>query len=119
MFSLKHVNFPKKQAARVVRITCLITTVFLFMMVGCAAGPNPLANTPDVGGNVAGFWIGLWHGLIVPLTFICSLLTSSVQFYDVYNNGWPYNLGFLLGASVTLGGSGSAAKVSYSHGEPD
>jgi hypothetical protein len=37
----------------------------LCLLAGCAAGPNLLRDSarPD-GGSSAGFWLGLWHGLI-------------------------------------------------------
>jgi len=39
------------------------------------------------GGSVAGFWLGLWHGLIAPITFVISLFSDNVNFYEVHNNG--------------------------------
>jgi hypothetical protein len=55
--------------------------------------------------NAAGFWLGLWHGIISPVTFVISLFTRSVEMYEVHNNGGWYNFGFLLGVSIILGGS--------------
>ena len=78
-----------------------------FFLTSCAAGPNPIADTPNAEGEIAGFWMGLWHGLICPITFIISLFTDSVNFYEVYNTGGWYDFGFLLGASCSLGGSGA------------
>jgi len=75
------------------------------LMVSCVAGPNELARTKDNEGKVAGFWRGLWHGIISPLTFIISLFAKNVHFYEVHNNGNWYNLGFVLGAGL-LGGGG-------------
>lgn len=83
--------------------------VFALSLAGCAAGPNTLADTPDEEGEVAGFWRGLWHGIISPIAFIVSLFSDNVHFYEVHNNGGWYNFGFLLGASATLGGSGGGA----------
>jgi len=82
----------------------------LAMLSGCAAGPNNMEKTPDREGSVAGFWLGLWHGFIVPITFIISLFSDNIHVYEVHNNGNWYNLGFLIGAAIMLGGSGSASK---------
>jgi hypothetical protein len=79
------------------------------MMVGCAAGPNPVAHTPAADGSVAGFWLGLWHGIICPFTFIISLFSNNVHMYEVHNNGGWYNFGFVLGAGILFGGSGKSA----------
>jgi hypothetical protein len=81
----------------------------VLFLVGCAAGANPALNTPPEGGKVAGFWQGLWHGIIAPVTFVISLFNKAVGIYEVHNYGGWYNLGFLLGASATLGGSGRAS----------
>ncbi len=73
-------------------------------LMACAPGPNSLARTPNEQGKVAGFWQGLWQGIIAPITFIISLFTPNVQFYEVHNNGNWYNLGFVLGAGILTGG---------------
>ncbi len=66
-----------------------------------APGPNPLLNTPDYHGTPAGFWRGLWHGVISPITLIASFVTKqNVQMYEVHNNGSLYNLGFFLGILI-------------------
>jgi hypothetical protein len=84
--------------------------IALALLAGCAAGPNNMEKSPDNEGKVAGFWLGLWHGFIAPITFIISLFSDNVHMYEVHNNGNWYNLGFLIGAAVMLGGSGSASK---------
>jgi hypothetical protein len=81
--------------------------VAVLLLTACAPGPNVIAKTPTSDGNVAGFWLGLWHGLICPISFFISLFTDSVSFYEVHNNGGWYNFGFLLGAAILLGGGGS------------
>ena len=81
--------------------------LFLLMALlswSCAPGPNAMEKTADAGGNVAGFWKGVWQGLISPVTFIISLFTKDIRFYEVHNNGGWYNFGFVLGAGLFLGG---------------
>jgi len=84
--------------------------VMLITIIGCAAGPNELANLPDDEGKVAGFWRGLWHGVIFPVTFVISLFSDSVHFYEAHNNGGWYNFGFILGAMIIFGGGGGGAR---------
>ncbi len=92
------------------RITFVIILIGIMVLLSaCAAGPNELRNTPDEDGEVAGFWKGIWHGLISPITFVISLFSKSVYVYEVHNNGGWYNFGFLMGASITFGGSGGGA----------
>jgi hypothetical protein len=77
----------------------------LMILSSCVAGPNTLAGDD---GDVAGFWLGLWHGLISPITFIVSLFSSQVTIYEVRNNGNWYDFGFMLGiCAVFSGGPGA------------
>ena len=71
-----------------------------------APGPNPMMNQPGVRGAVAGILLGLWHGIISPITLILSFLNSKVQMYEVHNDGAPYNVGFFLGMVILIGGLG-------------
>jgi hypothetical protein len=66
------------------------------------AGPNSVFSESD--DKVAGFWAGYWHGVIAPITFVISLFNPGVRIYETHNNGGWYDLGFLLGASSSLGG---------------
>ncbi|GAB4416485.1 MAG: hypothetical protein OHK0039_25870 [Bacteroidia bacterium] len=58
-------------------------------------------------GEPAGFWLGLWHGIIAPVTFVISLFSDTVEIYQRINNGGWYDFGFVLSASIIFGGSGS------------
>jgi hypothetical protein len=74
------------------------------VLAACAAGANPEVGVAAQGGDVAGFWAGLWHGIISPITFIISLFTEDVSVYEVHNNGNWYDFGFVLGAGILFGG---------------
>jgi hypothetical protein len=67
-----------------------------------APGPNPLVNTADAQGRVAGILLGLWHGIISPVTLVLSFLNQGAQMYEVHNDGSQYNLGFLLGVALVF-----------------
>lgn len=60
--------------------------------------------------GVAGFWAGLWHGIILPFSFIISLFNHSVEIYEVSNSGTLYNLGFLFGTSIIFGGGVASSR---------
>lgn len=72
------------------------------------AGPDSKYNQPEA--IPAGFLGGLWHGLILPITFIVSLFNPKVRIYEKSNSGRWYDFGYLIGASASLGGSSSTAK---------
>jgi hypothetical protein len=65
------------------------------------AGSN--SNYKEAGARPAGFWGGLWHGLIAPTTFLVSLFVSGVSIYETSNNGRWYEFGFLLGIGAYAG----------------
>lgn len=90
-------------------IVLVVMLFALFLLAGCAPGPNELAGSPGDLGATAGFWKGLWHGFISLFTFIISLFSDKVTIYEVHNNGGWYNLGFLLGVMAFYGGSGGGA----------
>jgi len=62
------------------------------------AGPNSKYKLPNA--TPAGFWAGLWHGLIAPLLFWISLFTPSVRVYEINNKGRRYDFGFLVGVGA-------------------
>ena len=88
--------------------------IVLLAVAGCAPGPNSLADTPrDVAeGEIAGFWMGLWHGFASPVMFIISLFNKSVEVYEVHNNGGWYTFGFMIGVSAIFGGGSGGAATS-------
>ncbi len=57
-------------------------------------------------GHTYGFLGGLWHGIIAPASFVCSLFMDDVAVWAVNNNGGWYTFGFLIGVgSLGFGGS--------------
>lgn len=78
--------------------------VLVLVLAACAAGGNELVNTAAETRGTVGFWWGLWHGFIAPVTFVVSLFTDTVGIYEAHNNGSWYDVGFLLGLSFVFGG---------------
>ncbi len=81
-------------------------SVLALLLVGCTAGANPEVGQ---GAHDAGFWLGLWQGIIAPITFLVSLFNHSVGIYEVHNSGGWYDFGFLLGISASFSGGGAGA----------
>lgn len=78
------------------------------LLASCTAAPQ--AIDPCREGDPVGFFYGLWHGIIAPLTFIISLFTDQISVYAVNNAGGWYDFGFLLGVGAFSGGAGRASK---------
>ena len=87
----------------------MVLLTITLSLVSCAAGPNQMQNVQNMENKIAGFWQGLWHGIISPVTFVVSLFNNNVSIYEIHNNGGWYNFGFLFGAAIILGGSGGSA----------
>lgn len=83
------------------RLLKILVLVPLFLLLtGCAAGDVQFTqDTP------AGFWYGLWHGVIAIITLIIHIFNDSVLVYEVNNTGGWYDFGFLLGVICIWGGS--------------
>ncbi|MHB1380893.1 MAG: hypothetical protein ACYCXJ_01550 [Thermoleophilia bacterium] len=79
----------------------ILVFVAALMVTGCA-DRNQEEGTAGSDG-VAGFWAGLWHGLILPVAFIVSLFDDGVGVYEIHNSGNLYNLGFVLGTWFVFG----------------
>lgn len=62
---------------------------------------------PGIGGYTedkpAGFFSGIWHGWLAPLSLILSL-GGSIEFYESTNTGWWYNFGFYIAIISGFGG---------------
>src|SRR5260370_39719120 len=87
----------------------LVTVLGLFLLfvlclsAGCTPGPNLFKNSPGADGPVAGFWLGLWHGFILPFAFVVCLLNDKVTIYEAPNAGASYNFRALPGSAMILG----------------
>ncbi|MGZ4863943.1 MAG: hypothetical protein ACXV5H_02920 [Halobacteriota archaeon] len=74
--------------------------------------------TRDPSGGPANFWLGLWQGLIVFLSFIASWFDNNIVLYQINNNGFWYNFGYVIGLIVLGAGGGSSARASRTTERP-
>ncbi|MGE9807458.1 hypothetical protein [Janibacter sp. G1551] len=82
--------------------TALVMTLCLLALGGCAAAGNDAVSAAP---GAPGFWLGLWHGAISPITFVISLFRDDVGIYAVHNRGTWYDFGFVAGASIAFSGA--------------
>ena len=79
------------------------SAIFLVLIVlglfGCATQPVPDTFDPP------GFWTGMVHGFLIFFSMIGSYF-SDIRIYAFPNSGGFYDLGYLLGAMISLGGFG-------------
>ncbi len=89
------------------KLLVITSSVILIVLLSSCADAIQYQYAIDI--KPVGFWYGLWHGIIAPISFIISLFDNKVAIYAVYNNGGWYNFGYLFGLSISLGGSSTAA----------
>jgi len=84
------------------------TLLVALLFTGCAdVSPHV---TDCITSNPYGFLSGLWHGMIVPFSWIGSLFSDDIAIYAYNNNGGWYDFGFVLGIGGLAGSSGRASK---------
>ena len=83
---------------RIIALTCLLAAC-AFLLTGCIPGGG--ANTLS---DPAGFFWGIWHGWIAPVSLILSLFNDYYSIYEVYNTGFTYDLGFYIAIISGFGG---------------
>src|SRR5262249_45352973 len=52
----------------------------------------------------AGFFSGIWHGWIAPLSLIVGVFNHDVRIYEPFNTGWWYDFGFYIAVIAGFGG---------------
>jgi len=94
----------KSQTARLSGLFILLPAIFL--LTSCAAGDAQFTQE-----NPAGFWYGLWHGVISVISLIIHIFNENVAVYEINNTGGWYDFGFLLGViGIWSGGSHVSCK---------
>ncbi|MGZ3272603.1 MAG: hypothetical protein ACXU82_11810 [Caulobacteraceae bacterium] len=87
---------------RSVMVTC--AGVALLGLGACVAG-SAASQDAASGGLLQQFLLGLWHGMIAPVTLIVEIINKfaphllpwSVRLYESKNTGVVYDIGFYLG----------------------
>lgn len=79
------------------RLTQILLAALVLSLSSCA-DVTPIDNC--ITSEPYGFWGGLWHGMIAPISFLCSLFSNNIAMYAVNNNGGWYDFGFVLGAGI-------------------
>ena len=73
--------------------------IIICVLISCAPGNERWDQDTN---KLAGFWAGIWHGLIIIITFIVSIFTKDVGIYETANTGLTCNLGFLIGLCFSV-----------------
>ncbi|MDH3499107.1 MAG: hypothetical protein OEM97_03210 [Acidimicrobiia bacterium] len=63
----------------------------VLLLAACAPGSGRF-----VAEDPAGFFSGVWHGWIAPITLIWQIFNSDIRVYEPFNTGWWYDFGFYI-----------------------
>jgi hypothetical protein len=77
----------------------LLYAIIIVVFAGCFPGGGTYSPV-----DRAGFFTGVWHGWIAPISLIVGLFSDGVRIYEPYNTGWWYDFGFYIAVIAGFGG---------------
>lgn len=91
-------------ARRGVRVAALLALAPILMLAACAAG-SAASHHAASQGALYQFVLGLWHGIIAPVTLIVEIVNKLApnalpwrfRFYEADAAGMAYDVGFYIG----------------------
>lgn len=83
----------------------VLIIIMAFTLTGCLPG-----DTRFTSDEPAGFFWGIWHGWLAPLSLILGLFNDSTRVYEPNNVGWWYDFGLYIAIISGFGGVGLSRK---------
>ncbi len=80
-------------------ILFLIAVLLISTLTGCVPGDGTYTSAKP-----AGFFWGIWHGWVAPITLIWGLFEKNIRVYEAVNTGWWYDFGFYMAIIGGFGG---------------
>jgi len=75
----------------------------LFLIISLVTGCTPGDGTYNTEKS-AGFFMGIWHGWIAPISLIIGVFNQNIRLYEAYNSGWWYDFGYYIAIISGFGG---------------
>ena len=82
-------------------VVVLLSVLIIITLSGCFPGGSAYSTHEP-----AGFFSGIWHGWIAPISLIVGLFKNGIRIYEPFNSGWWYDFGFYI---AIVGGFGGIA----------
>lgn len=80
-------------------VMALLVAAVLLVLAGCIPGDGSHSA-----GRPAGFFWGVWHGWLAPVSLIIGLFNKNIRIYEASNIGWWYDFGFYIAIISGFGG---------------
>lgn len=80
-------------------LLCILLIVIALLFTGCLPGDGTYTAAKP-----AGFFWGIWHGWIAPISLIMGLFRENIRVYEIVNTGWLYDFGFYIAIISGFGG---------------
>lgn len=77
----------------------IIVLSSLVILTGCIPGDGSYTSS-----HRAGFFWGVWHGWLAPISLIVGFFDNKIRVYESMNTGWWYDLGFYVAIISGFGG---------------
>lgn len=81
------------------KVVLPVLLIFALSFSGCFPGGGTYDRQ-----SPAGFFSGIWHGWIAPISLILEIFQSDVRIYEPNNTGWLYDFGFYIALIGGFGG---------------
>jgi len=81
----------------------ILIVVLAALLTGCL--PDIAVEQQE---NQAGFFMGIWHGWIAPVSLIASIFNKNITIFESNNSGFWYGFGFYI---AIIGGFGGLSLV--------
>ncbi len=79
----------------------IVMIIVVLTLAGCMPGDGT-----NSAAQKAGFFSGVWHGWIAPVSLIFGLFDKDIRIYEINNSGWMYDFGYYI---AVISGFGSLA----------
>lgn len=103
---LKNKSINQKRILTLLKVL-LGALAVLVLLTGCIPGDGKASEDQP-----AGFFWGIWHGWLAPLSLIIGIFDKDIRIYEVLNKGWWYDLGYYIAIIGGFGGLSFTRKKS-------
>ena len=84
---------------KMIIVFATIVLLSALLIAGCAPGGGSYQKD-----SPAGFFSGIWHGWIAPITLIVGIFNGNIRIYEPNNVGWLYDFGYYIAIIGGFGG---------------